>query len=454
MTKFDLIIVGAGPGGYETAALAARNGLRTVIIEAAKAGGTCLNEGCIPTKCFCRNAEVIRELKSAGEFGINTASFNFSLSEAVRRKDEVIENLRQGILSLMKHPNITFISGKARFIGRNSVAVESAEQLEETEFEAPNIIIATGSVTNFLPIPGARSKNVLTSTELLNLQTVPAKLCIIGGGVIGMEFASIFNEFGSKVTVLEYCKEILPNLDSDTAKRLRLSLKGQGISILTSAQVTKIEETASGCVTTYLSKDLEQQEESDIVLMAVGRRANLDSLNLADVGIETDRRGILTDSDFRTNIPNIFAVGDVNGKCQLAHAASFQGKHVLNLILGRQDNIRFDIIPSAVFTYPEMASVGLDSDQCKQQGIAVQTHKAFYRANGKALALKETEGLAKILSDENGKIVGCQILGAHASDLIHEISVLMNCGATLENLKESIHAHPTLSEIIMNAAEN
>ena len=454
MTKFDLIIVGAGPGGYETAALAARNGLRTVIIEAAKAGGTCLNEGCIPTKCFCRNAEVIRELKSAGEFGINAPSFNFSLSEAVRRKDEVIENLRQGVLSLMKHPNITFISGKARFIGKNSMAVESAEQLEETEFEAPNIIIATGSVTNFLPIPGARSKNVLTSTELLNLRTIPAKLCIIGGGVIGMEFASIFNEFGSKVTVLEYCKEILPNLDSDTAKRLRLSLKGQGISILTSAQVTKIEETVSGCVTTYLSKDLEQQEKSDIILMAVGRRANLDSLNLTDVGIETDRRGILTDSDFRTNIPNIFAVGDVNGKCQLAHAASFQGKHVLNLILGRQDNIRFDIIPSAVFTYPEMASVGLDSDQCKQQGIAVQTHKAFYRANGKALALKETEGLVKILSDESGKIVGCQILGAHASDLIHEISVLMNCGATLENLKESIHAHPTLSEIIMNAAEN
>ena len=452
MQQADLIIIGAGPGGYETAVKAAHAGLKTVIAEQARPGGTCLNVGCIPTKCFCKNAEFISQLKEAELLGVKTqgsivnGQCSIDMSQVVARKNEVVNTLVSGIEALLKHPNITRANGKAIFVDAKTIEVEGEA------YTAPCIIIATGSVTKFLPIPGKDLPKVLTSTEMLDITEVPKRLAVIGGGVIGMEFASIFNAFGSEVTVLEYCKEILPNFDADIAKRLKASLKGKGINIVNNAAVNGIKDDGDHYSVTYMLKDKEEAVDADIVLMAVGRAANVGSLNLEDVGIQTDRRGIVTDDDFRTNVEGIYAIGDINGKCQLAHAASFQGQHVLNVILGKKDNIRLDIMPAAVFTDPEAATVGLTAEQCKDQGINAKAHKAFFRANGKALAMNESDGMVKILTDENDTIIGCHMYGPHSADLIQEVTALMNKGSKLSELADIVHAHPTLGEIILNAA--
>lgn len=457
MQQVDLIIIGAGPGGYETAVKAAQANLKTVIVEQARLGGTCLNVGCIPTKCLCKNAELIEELKEAEHLGIKGLSHDgIDLHKVVERKNEVVNNLVSSIEALLKNPNIVRVAGKAQFVDCKTVEVPDARdakgELTETLYTAPNIIIATGSVTKFLPIEGKDLPKVLTSTEMLDLTEVPQRLAVIGGGVIGMEFASIFNAFGSEVTVLEYCKEILPNFDSDISKRLKASLKTKGINIINNAAVNGIKDEGDHYSVGYLIKDKQESVEADIVLMAVGRAANTNSLNLDAVGIETDRRGIVTDDDFRTNVEGIYAIGDVNGKCQLAHAASFQGQHVLNVILGRQDKIRLDIMPAAVFTNPEAATVGLTADYCKANGIATKAHKAFFRANGKALAMNESDGLVKLLTDEQGIIIGCHLYGPHSADIIQEIAALMNKDATIDDLRDIVHAHPTLGEIVLNAA--
>jgi len=457
MTKVDLIVIGAGPGGYETAVRAAKAGLHTAIVEAEKPGGTCLNVGCIPTKCFCRNAEMLRNMKEADVFGMENVSFTFNMRKVVERKNQVVASLVSGIETLLKQPLITYVHGTATFTGPHSIHVENAgdtagESIDE-DYEADYIIIATGSSTKLLPIPGKDLPKVLTSTEMLDLTEVPKRLCVIGGGVIGMEFASIFNTFGSKVTVLEYCKDILPNIDSDIAKRLKASFKGQGIDIINNAAVNEIEDKGDAYSVGYELKSARQSVEADIVLMAVGRGANTASLNLENAGIECDRRGIITNDDFETNVPGVYAIGDVNGKCQLAHAATFQGLHTLNLILGKEDLVRFDIIPAAVFTYPEAATVGVTSDFCKRNGMKFNAHKGFFRANGKALAMNETDGMVKILTDEENKIIGAHIFGPHAADLIQEITTLVNKNGKLSDLAQTVHAHPTLGEVVMNAAE-
>ena len=443
----QLIIIGAGPGGYEVAVKAAKQGLNVLVVEARKVGGTCLNEGCIPTKCLCHNATLLQHLKEASSAGIHIDGVRFQLSDAIDRKDGIVNQLASGIESLMKTPGISFVQGKARFVDQNTIEVEGEE------YSAPNIIIATGSVTKFLPIEGAHSDGVVTSTEMLNLRDVPQRLCIIGGGVIGMEFASIFNAFGSQVTVVEFCKEILPAFDKDIAKRLRTALKKQGITFKTGAAVSAIKD-GDGCkVVEYTEKSSTQSVEADLVLMAVGRVANVASLNLDDIGIEYTPKGIVVNENMQTSLPHIYAVGDVNGKCQLAHAATFQSYRALNHIMGCEDSINFDIMPAAVFTTPEVASVGLSEEAAEAQGIKYTARKAFYRANGKALAMGADEGLVKVLVDEQQKIIGCHILGEHASDMIHEASTLMNAGATLHQLASNIHAHPSLSEILLACAE-
>ncbi len=441
-----LIIIGAGPGGYEVAVRAAKAGKSVLVVEARHLGGTCLNEGCIPTKCLCRNAALLQEIKEASAFGISTGDIRFDIATAIERKNSVVERLTAGIQSLMKTPGITLVQGTAQFVDDHTIDVNG------TQYTADHIIIATGSVSKFLPIEGAHSEGVVTSTELLNVQTVPARLCIIGGGVIGLEFASIFNAFGSKVTVVEYCKEIIPTFDRDIAKRLRTALKKQGITFQTGAAVTAIRRDEAGhSIVEYTEKSSTKSIEADLVLMAVGRAANTTSLNLADIGIAFTPKGITVNENMQTSIPHIYAVGDVNGLCQLAHAATFQSYRALNHILGKTDDINFDIMPAAVFTSPEVATVGLSEEQAEAKGIPYSTHKAFYRANGKALSMGAEEGLIKILTDNDGIIIGCHILGEHAADIIHEAALLIRNRSTLEQLKDCIHAHPSLSEIFLAA---
>lgn len=461
MNTYDIIIIGAGPGGYETAIEAAKSGQTVCIVEKAQLGGTCLNVGCIPTKCLCRSAELLHEARIAAEFGIQTAQVDFDLPAAIQRKDKVVESLVSGIETLMRTPGITLLRGEARLADTHSrpYTVEVNTPSEKVSIQASNIIIATGSVSNFLPIEGAHAPGVVTSTELLSATTMPPRLCIIGGGVIGMEFASIYNSFGSKVTVIEYFKEILPFFDRDMAKRLRTSLKKRGITFKTGAAVTKIEDTGATKTVHYTEGNTNGSEEADLVLMAVGRAANLGSLNLDEAGIHYTKRGITVATDMQTNIPGIYAIGDINGMMQLAHAATFQGKVALSHILAQNPeatlqpslhNIHLDICPAVVFTLPELAMVGRTEEQVKEEGIDYAVKKISYRANGKALAMGEGEGTMKILTDQNDHILGAHILGAHAADLIHEITLLMTLGATTTDLKRTIHAHPTLSELFIN----
>ena len=411
----DLIIIGAGPGGYRAAEHAAKHGLKTVIIERDEVGGTCLNRGCIPTKTY-----------------VHSATF----AEAVERQQQVVTQLRAGVEQILSHPNITLVRGEARFEDAWTVTVGDGSAVA-TVATAPHIIIATGSTAKMLPLPDIDDPRVMTSTQLLQLTTLPKKLCIIGAGVIGMEFASVFQRFGSEVTVIEYLKECLPMLDSDIAKRLRKLLEKRGITFRMKTAVQSLSDI-----------------DADVILMATGRKPRV-STDFQVAGFDYDERsGIKVNEHFETTASGIYAIGDVNGRQMLAHAAEMQGIHAVNQILGREDHIRFDIMPSAIFTTPEAACVGKSEDQLKAEGTAYEVRKAFHRANGKALAMNETEGVLKLLSEpDGGRIVGCHAFGAHAADMVQEVSVLMCRDTTVQQLRDMVHIHPTFGEILLTAAE-
>ncbi len=426
----SLLIIGAGPGGYRAAELAAKQGLQVVVVEQDEVGGTCLNVGCIPTKCY-----------------VHSATFE----EARERVAQVVPQLRQGVEGILSQPNITLMRGHASFVDAHTVSVGS------DCIAAKNIIIATGSKPKMPPLPDIDDPRVVNSTELLQLTTLPKKLCIIGAGVIGMEFASVFHRFGSEVTVVEFLKECLPMLDSDVAKRLRKLMEKRGITFRMKTAVQSLADI-----------------DADVILIATGRQPNTDGLNLEAAGITLDQRGnIPVNEDFccvgcDSVAANMYAIGDVNGRQMLAHAAEAQALHVINHIMGRTDDIRFDVMPAAIFTAPEAACVGLSEDQCKAQGIAYKVGKAFHRANGKALAMGETEGMVKLLyaaqslsaegplplgeGGEMGTILGCHAFGAHSADLVQEVAALMCRDTTVEQLRDIVHIHPTLSELLLDAA--
>lgn len=462
-----IIIIGAGPGGYETALLAAKRGIEVILIESGPLGGTCLNEGCIPTKAFCRNAETLERLKGSTEFGIKNLNFDFDFKHVIERKNSIVEQLRAGIEGLLKNKHITLVRGKAFFKDHHSVIVYPAGREENyqtiEEYTADYIIVATGSVSASLPIPGAETPGIMTSREILDIDTIPESICIIGGGVIGLEFASIFCSFGSKVTVLEYCKEILPHFDTDLSKRLKQALSKRGIEIITQAQVTDINNEEGTYRTSYIRKGNDEKILSDKVLMAVGRRANLSSLNFEEIGIDISRNGVTVNDFMQTNIPHIYAIGDINGKMMLAHTAIFQGIVALDHIMGVNNQIDLSVMPAAVFTYPEAASVGMTEEKCKEEGIPFRCYKSFFRANGKAVTMGETDGFCKILAAEDrnddmegseitsGRILGCHMYGPHSSDIIQEMCALITQKATVDDLKNIIHAHPTLTEVLQSA---
>ena len=421
----DLIIIGAGPGGYETAIEAAKRGMTVTLINDGPLGGVCLNEGCIPTKTFCHYA---------GKDDFETVA---------TRKETVVSQLRNGVAYLLKNPNITIVEGKASFKDAQTVVVNGEE------YTAKDIIIATGSKPAKLPIPGADSEIVLTSTDVLNLKELPESICVIGGGVIGLEMASYLHRFGVEVTVLEYAPQVLPNFDTEISKRLKQLLTKQGIKIETDAQVTAIDD--EGFVT-YKKKDQEYNVECDKVLMAVGRTPNTTDLNLEAAGISYSRKGIIVDNNMQTSVPHIYAIGDVNGILMLAHVATFQGYRVLNHLQGKSDKIKFNLVPAAVFTIPEVASVGLTETQCDDEELDYKVIKVPFGAVGKAVAMGEVDGFCKMIVDNDNKtILGCHIMGTHASDLIQEVVTMMNLGVTLDDAKDIIHAHPTLNEIIQMA---
>lgn len=441
-----ILIIGAGPGGYETALAAAGRGVEVVLVESGPVGGTCLNEGCIPTKSFCRSAQLLEQMGEAECFGVTGLSYGFDFAKVVSRKNEVVAQLRGGVESLLSHKLITLVRGKASFKDPHTVVVG------EEEYTADHIIVATGSVSASLPVPGNDLPGVLTSREILDSERVPDRLCVIGGGVIGLEFASVFNSFSSEVTVLEYCKEILPRFDSDLSKRLRQSLGKKGITISTQSQVLSIEQDGEEYRVNFLRKGKQETVVADKVLMAVGRKANVDSLNLAAAGVEFSPKGIAVNDFMQTSQPHIYAVGDVNGKMMLAHAAIFQGLVALDHIMGLKNSIDLSVMPAAVFTSPEAASVGMTEDECKEAGVKVRCLKSFFRANGKAVTMGETDGFCKVVVEEETSLVlGCHLFGPHSSDIIQEACALISRKTTLEQFRSIIHTHPTLTEVLQSA---
>lgn len=444
MKETDLLIIGAGPGGYRAAEYAAKNGLKVIIFETDHVGGTCLNVGCIPTKSFVHDAEIIQTLNNAETFGLNGLDYEFDIQKVIQRKDEVISSLRSGIETLLSHPNITLVKAEAQFLDAHTVTAAGEE------YSAKNIIVATGSVPKTLRLEKPAARRVLDSSDLLSIDSQPKSLCIIGAGVIGMEFASIFNAFGTEVTVVEFLKECLPVLDSDIAKRLRKSLEKQGVTFHMQSGVTAI--TRDGVVFTD-KKGNAVTVEAEEVLMAVGRAPRVFD-HFRHAGFDySERTGVAVNEHLQTTVPHIYAIGDVNACQMLAHAAEMQAIHVVNHILGKSDDIRLDIMPAAIFTLPEAACVGLSEDRCKEQGVDYVCKKSFWRANGKALAMNESEGLLKLIASPQGDILGCHAYGTHAADLIQEVSALMCRNTTVEQLAHIVHIHPTLSEILQAAAE-
>ena len=436
MTTTDLIIIGAGPGGYRAAEYAAKQGLKVVIFEGSEVGGTCLNVGCIPTKTY-----------------VHSATF----AEARERMAQVVPQLRAGVEGILSNPNITLVREKGVFVDAHTV----------NDYTASNIIIATGSETKWLPIKGTDDPRVVDSTGLLNLDTLPKRLVIIGAGVIGMEFASVFRRFGSEVTVIEFLKECLPALDSDIAKRLRKQMEKEGITFNMQCGVKQI---ADGEVFFENKKGQTESVEADVILMATGRKPRTEGLNLEALGVTlAPNSSIPVDENFQVIshlsplTSHLYAIGDCNGRQMLAHAAEMQAMRAVNHIIGKHDAIDFNIMPAAIFTSPEAACVGPTEDQLKEQGIAYECCKSYWRANGKALAMGETEGLLKLFhspltSDLSphknpGLILGCHAYGAHSADIVQEVSVLMCKHTTLSELADMVHIHPTLSEILKSAAE-
>ena len=426
--KTDLLIIGSGPGGYRAAGYAARNGLSVVVAERDQAGGTCLNAGCIPTKCLAHDA--------------SAAPSDFA--SAMERKALVTQQLRTGVEQLLSAPGITLVKGQAAFTDEHTVTIG------DTTVEADNIIIATGSESRMPPITGIDNPRVITSTEALQLQSLPETMVVVGAGVIGMEFASILARFGSKVTVIEYLKECLPMFDKDIAKRLRKAIEKQGVTFFMDSAVSEITDEEVIFKSNKTGAETRLPCAGAPVLIATGRKPSVEGLNLEAAVVDYDAKGIKTDDCLRTSQPHIYAIGDVTGKQMLAHAATAMGFRAVNTILGKSDKIRLDIMPSAVFTYPEAATVGLSEDACKQLGKPCKCLKGYYRANGKALAIAEPEGMVKITADTDGTILGCTAYGAHSADMVQEIAALMNCNATTDDLASIIHIHPTLSEILQD----
>lgn len=435
-----VIIIGGGPGGYVAAIRLSRLGFETTLIEKERIGGVCLNHGCIPTKALYRSAQVFRTAKELDQFGLELQGEVKPQGEKIRqRKNDVVDTLVGGIEQLLKSSGVQVILGEAHIEGPGMVRVNG----ETLSYD--KLIVATGSTSFVPPIPGIDSPGVVTSTELLDADTLPEHLVIIGGGIIGMEFAGIFAAFGCKVTVLEALPNILAGMDSELVKRMKPMLKKQGIEVHTAMAVEEIT-TQEGVLTVKAQgKKDSLQLTCDRVLVATGRKARVTGFGLENLPVEIQRKGIVVDEYFRTTAENVYAIGDVNGLWQLAHVASAQGEYVADLLAGEKPHLG-KMVPGCVFLFPEMSSVGWTEDRLKEEGIPYKSSKFMFGANGKAQTLGEPEGLIKVLADEDNRLLGVHILGPHASDLIAEATLACEKGMRVEDLKPVIHAHPTLSE--------
>ena len=450
--KVKLVIIGGGPGGYVAALRAASLGADVVLIEAREVGGTCLNRGCIPSKILLHSAEVLEQTKGAAEFGIVTQPACPDLTVMMKRKESVVGQLRKGVEMLLKGRNVRLINAKGSLLSPNKVAARNAAG--EEIIAADKIILASGSVPARPPIPGGNEDGVITSDEILMLQEIPKSLAVIGGGAIGLEFSYLFATLGSKVTIIEMLPHILPTEDEEVTTDLGRAFRRLGVDIFAAAKVEGIESANGKKKVNFTYQDKLNAVEADLVLMATGRVPYTDGLGLDTVGIEMDRRFVKANAKLETNIPGIYAIGDLIGGLQLAHKASAEGKVAVANALGHNEEMDYRAVPACVYTHPETASVGLNEAEAAKQGINVKVGRFPFRALGKALAIGERNGFVKIVADANsGIVLGAQMIGPRVTDLIAEAALAVQMKLTAKQLADTIHAHPTLAEPTQEAAE-
>lgn len=446
----DVTIIGGGPGGYVAAIYAAKKGLKVMLVEKENLGGTCLNVGCIPTKSLVKSAEVYHHLTHAEDFGLSCENARVNMEKVIKRKDQIKETLVGGIDYLLQANNIKHIRGTGKFIDQKTVFVQSGR--DEITIQSKDIIIATGSKISKINIPGMDLPCILNSTTALELKELPKSMTIIGGGVIGMEFAFIYAQFGVKVKVVEYMPRVLTMVEEEISEEITRSAKEKGIDVYTHSKVKKVEMTEGKEAIVVFEKDgAEKYIVSEKVLVAIGREPNIEGLDLEKAGVKLleNGRGIKTDEYLQTNIEHIYAIGDVNNRIQLAHAASHQGMIVVDQILGEKKAFSSQNVPNVIFTSPEIASVGLSEAQAKEKGIDIKVSKFPFAANGKALTMGEEKGFIKMIKDvQTNKVIGASIIGVDASTLISSLTLIIQNGLEEEQIIETIFAHPTTGEVI------
>lgn len=445
--EYDITIIGGGPGGYVAAIRAAQLGAKVALVEKDKLGGTCLNRGCIPTKAMVRSVDALMEAKHGAEFGVDIKGFELNFPRIMARKNEVVATQVAGIERLMKANKIDIYQGTGRLASPRSVRVNGEE------IATKKVVIATGSVPARIPVPGLDLPAVVTSDEILELTKVPASLIVIGGGVIGAEFASIFNGLGSKVTIVEMLPLILPPVDEEIVRRYTQLLRTQGLDVHTGATVKAVEKKEALLEVVFDTAKGESKVSAEMVLVAVGRSPYTEGVGLSEIGVNMNRRAVAVNERLETNIDGIYAIGDAIGGIMLAHVASYEGEVAVENALGHSRTVDYRVVPNCIFTTPEIAGVGLTEKEVKEKGIPYKVSRFPFSALGRAHAMGDTTGLVKLIGEADSKrILGVHILGPHATDLISEGAIAMHMEGTAEDIAHTIHAHPTLPEAMAEAA--
>lgn len=455
----DLIVIGAGPGGYVAAIRAAQLGAKVICVEKEYLGGTCLNWGCIPSKAMIASVERMQDAKHGADLGVvidGTISMDFK--KMMERKEKIVQTQRGGVGYLFKKNKIEHVEGFAKFVDVHTIEVE--KDGNKKTLRAKNFVLAMGSSVIHIPVPGLdgrRAEGVWTSDDAVTADHVPGRMLILGGGAVGVEFSYVFSGVGSEVTLVEMMPTLIPMFDEELGKELGKQLGRNGVKVKTGAALEKCEKVAGGWKCTVKTGSQVEEIEVDVVLLGVGRKANTDGMNLEGIGVKLHRRGVeVIDDTLQTHVPNIYAIGDVTGRIQLAHVASHEGIiAVHNILEGKAEKAQYKAVPNCVYTVPEVASVGLTEEQAKTQGYDVKIGKATFRPNGKAMAAGHQDGFVKVVVDAKyGEILGLHMIGSHVTDMIHEGVAALNLEATLDSMIMSIHAHPTMAEVVLEAYED
>lgn len=476
MERYDVVIIGSGPGGYVAAIKAAKLGMKTAIVEERDIGGTCLNRGCIPTKTIMHSSHLYREAKAMDELGIHLEGLSFHMEKVQHRKDEIVQKMRQSILQLLEANGVKILRGRATILKDKQVEIKKTKpetlriepakieatnieptDMEATAIEANNILIATGSKPVIPKLEGVHLPNVITSDELLSKTSLYQKLLIIGGGVIGIEFASIYSDLGCEVEIIEAMDRITPNMDKELSQSIAMNLKKRGVIIHTKAKVIKFSEGSrpGELICEYEEKGQLKTTTAEGILLSVGRRSNTEDLFGPDVEIELENSCIKVNENFETNIQGIYAIGDVIKGKQLAHAASAQGIIAIEKMCGKEPSVDISVIPACIYTSPEVAAVGMTEEEAVSAGYTVKSGKYLMLGNGKTLLSGGERGFIKVICEETtGKILGAQLLCDRATDMISEFASAITLGLTAKELASVIRPHPTYSEGITEAVED